>query len=255
MHGHHHELRTAESLMEYLQGETEESGESLKNNYLHEKSDHMGRQRQQREWLGHLGDSSPEDEAHRTSTPSPPLRQYHHGQATSNAVGILRRRAAAASMDTDDWQAVFRVLSVESQSRTDGGNNHGEVLGSENGNKYGEEPRQHSNDDTHKEHKNHHQSLRVPWYCPPLQRQYWDDDQVLPHINWGDMFYDLFYVAAGKCKNAMWKMSPSPPYVSALLCSIQFGFNAYYFAPHTRVASWSHVLHWNLWAPVQDLGE
>ena len=36
----------------------------------------------------------------------------------------------------------------------------------------------------------------IPWYCPPVQRQRWGDDHVLPHINWGDIFFDLFYVAA-----------------------------------------------------------
>ena len=28
------------------------------------------------------------------------------------------------------------------------------------------------------------------------QRQRWDDHQILPHVNWGDLFFDLFYVAA-----------------------------------------------------------
>jgi len=30
----------------------------------------------------------------------------------------------------------------------------------------------------------------------PRQRQKWGDKQVLPHTNWGDLFFDLFYVAA-----------------------------------------------------------
>jgi len=30
----------------------------------------------------------------------------------------------------------------------------------------------------------------------PKQRQRWGDKQVLPHTNWGDLFFDLFYVAA-----------------------------------------------------------
>ncbi len=37
---------------------------------------------------------------------------------------------------------------------------------------------------------------RTPWYNPPIQRQRWDEDQVLPHVNWGDIFFDLFYVGA-----------------------------------------------------------
>ena len=36
----------------------------------------------------------------------------------------------------------------------------------------------------------------IPWYSAPIQRQRWADAQVLPHINWGDLFFDLFYVAA-----------------------------------------------------------
>ena len=31
---------------------------------------------------------------------------------------------------------------------------------------------------------------------PPRQRQRWGENQVLPHINWDDLFFDLFYVAA-----------------------------------------------------------
>lgn len=31
---------------------------------------------------------------------------------------------------------------------------------------------------------------------PPIQRKRWDDDDALPHVNWGDLFFDLFYVGA-----------------------------------------------------------
>jgi hypothetical protein len=37
---------------------------------------------------------------------------------------------------------------------------------------------------------------RVLLYSPPRQRQKWGDAQVLPRVNWGDLFFDLFYVAA-----------------------------------------------------------
>ena len=30
-------------------------------------------------------------------------------------------------------------------------------------------------------------------YCRPRQRQRWGESQVLPRVNWGDLFYDLFY--------------------------------------------------------------
>ena len=42
------------------------------------------------------------------------------------------------------------------------------------------------------DHDHHHV---VPWYAPPIQRQRWNEDQILPHVNWGDLFFDLFYVA------------------------------------------------------------
>lgn len=37
----------------------------------------------------------------------------------------------------------------------------------------------------------------VKFYRPPFQRQRWGDTQILPRVNWGDLFFDLFYVAAG----------------------------------------------------------
>jgi hypothetical protein len=37
---------------------------------------------------------------------------------------------------------------------------------------------------------------RVLLYSPIRQRQKWGDTQVLPRVNWGDLFFDLFYVAA-----------------------------------------------------------
>jgi hypothetical protein len=37
---------------------------------------------------------------------------------------------------------------------------------------------------------------RLLFYAPPRQRQKWGDTQVLPRVNWGDLFFDLFYVAA-----------------------------------------------------------
>lgn len=33
-------------------------------------------------------------------------------------------------------------------------------------------------------------------YAPPRQRQEWGQHQILPRVNWGDLFFDLFYVAA-----------------------------------------------------------
>ncbi|KAL3945026.1 MAG: hypothetical protein SGBAC_000883 [Bacillariaceae sp.] len=36
----------------------------------------------------------------------------------------------------------------------------------------------------------------TPFYSPPKQRQRWGDKRVLPRVNWGDLFFDLFFVAA-----------------------------------------------------------
>ncbi len=44
--------------------------------------------------------------------------------------------------------------------------------------------------------ENHGDGSRTPWYNPPIQRQKWDEEQSLPHVNWGDLFFDLFYVGA-----------------------------------------------------------
>ena len=34
------------------------------------------------------------------------------------------------------------------------------------------------------------------FFSAPHQRQRWGDNQILPRVNWGDLFFDLFYVAA-----------------------------------------------------------
>lgn len=39
-------------------------------------------------------------------------------------------------------------------------------------------------------------TLEQHLYAPPRQRQKWGETQVLPRINWGDLFCDLQYVAA-----------------------------------------------------------
>jgi hypothetical protein len=42
--------------------------------------------------------------------------------------------------------------------------------------------------------KNHSASLS--FFTKPIQRQRWGDIQLKPHTNWGDIFFDLFYVAS-----------------------------------------------------------
>jgi hypothetical protein len=43
--------------------------------------------------------------------------------------------------------------------------------------------------------RNDHKTM-TPFYSPPVQRQRYGDDTVLPHVGWGDLFFDLFYVGA-----------------------------------------------------------
>lgn len=51
-------------------------------------------------------------------------------------------------------------------------------------------------DEEEDDHHHHHHKKNAAWYLPPVQRQRWCDDQILPHVNWGDLFFDLFYVGA-----------------------------------------------------------
>ena len=51
-------------------------------------------------------------------------------------------------------------------------------------------------------HENHHQNSTpkhldqdVPGYAPPQQRLRWGETEVLPHVNWGDLYFDLLIVA------------------------------------------------------------
>ncbi len=50
-------------------------------------------------------------------------------------------------------------------------------------------------------------SLRL--VSQPLPRQRWGDKQVLPHVNWGDIFFDLFYVAAAYNLASIIKYKPT----------------------------------------------
>jgi hypothetical protein len=46
-------------------------------------------------------------------------------------------------------------------------------------------------------------------YTVPEQRQRWGDTQVMPHVEWGDLFFDLFYVAAAYNLGGLLKEDPS----------------------------------------------
>lgn len=58
-------------------------------------------------------------------------------------------------------------------------------------------------DESEKEDDSHEEVPHIPFYSVPVQRQRWGEVQVLPHINWGDLFFDLFYVAAAYNLGAM----------------------------------------------------
>lgn len=54
----------------------------------------------------------------------------------------------------------------------------------------------HNSSDPAHAHEHEHDPGDISFYAPPRQRQRWGDPQVAPHTNWGDIFFDLFYVAA-----------------------------------------------------------
>jgi len=56
----------------------------------------------------------------------------------------------------------------------------------------------------------HLPSKIVRLFSPSRQRQKWGSNQVLPHVNWGDTFFDLFYVAGFYNMGAILKADPSP---------------------------------------------
>lgn len=47
------------------------------------------------------------------------------------------------------------------------------------------------------------------FFSPPKQRQRWGDTQILPHVNWGDLFFDLFYVGAAYNLGSIIRYSPT----------------------------------------------
>lgn len=88
--------------------------------------------------------------------------------------------------------------------------------------------KQHHSDVFHDPQQRHHHDDAVegsvPLYAPPRQRQRWGDEQVAPHTNWGDIFFDLFYVAASYNLGHVLREDPSWTgllYVVGLLLPIQ----------------------------------
>jgi hypothetical protein len=52
--------------------------------------------------------------------------------------------------------------------------------------------------------------MKIKFFSPPRQRQKWGSDHHLPHINWGDIFFDLFYVAGFYRMGNILIADPSP---------------------------------------------
>ena len=74
-------------------------------------------------------------------------------------------------------------------------------------NQNSEHSHSHHNDDHH--HRFVSLSEHVPIYSRPKQRQRWGEQHILPHVNWGDLFFDLFYVAAAYNLDGIMEHDPS----------------------------------------------
>lgn len=68
---------------------------------------------------------------------------------------------------------------------------------------------QHQSNHGHRHHRSASLADDVPLYSRPRQRQRWGETQMLPHVNWGDLFFDLFYVAAAFNLDAIMEQEPS----------------------------------------------
>jgi hypothetical protein len=83
----------------------------------------------------------------------------------------------------------------------------------------------HDHQDAHHHHPaSHDDDAPLPFYAPPRQRQRWGDAQVAPHTNWGDVFFDLFYVAAAYNLGTVLAADPTPTgllYTAGLFLPIQ----------------------------------
>eukprot|EP00934_Nitzschia_sp_Nitz4_P007984 Nitzschia sp. Nitz4//scaffold8_size234185//202587//204558//NITZ4_001296-RA/size234185-processed-gene-0.405-mRNA-1//-1//CDS//3329559923//7974//frame0 len=59
------------------------------------------------------------------------------------------------------------------------------------------------------DHDHDHGEGNAPLYSRPVQRQKWGEAQIRPHTNWGDTFFDLFYVAGAYNLGSLLKEDPS----------------------------------------------
>jgi hypothetical protein len=87
--------------------------------------------------------------------------------------------------------------------------------------------------DQHPHGQEHHEEGPPVFFAPPRQRQRWGDTQVAPHTNWGDIFFDLFYVAAACNLGNVLAAEPTPTgllYTAGLFFPIQnlWGYKLFY---------------------------
>lgn len=66
----------------------------------------------------------------------------------------------------------------------------------------------------------------MQWWSPPKQRQRWGDVQILPTGNWGQIFFDLFYVAGCINLGNVLKDAESGSYLKSILYFCGVGFPA-----------------------------
>lgn len=109
---------------------------------------------------------------------------------------------------TNTKRVSFTTRDNPAQGSTEGGGDHAAHHGEgdhpidfNNAGVGADTSHHHENDHHHHHHRHAHRSLndQMPWYTPPIQRQRWGEEQLAPHTDWGDIFFDLFYVASA-CK-------------------------------------------------------
>ena len=98
------------------------------------------------------------------------------------------------------------------------------------------------------QHSHHHNSDETSFYAPPHQRQRWGDTQVAPHTNWGDLFFDVFYVAAAYNLGNLLKDTPSKEgllYTAGIFFPIMniWSYKAYYDGRFYYVNDYYHRIY------------
>lgn len=85
-----------------------------------------------------------------------------------------------------------------------------------------------NNHDSHSHDQHHGHTQGFNMIAPPVQRQKWGDTQVLPHVNWGDLFFDLFYVSAAYNLSAILKYNLNAESILYFAACFQPLFHAFW---------------------------